>query len=57
VDPVIAIVTYRGTGGRLDDAAQRMLVSIENQLRLPLGGLRPGRSCFTGRRAQGGTAG
>jgi DNA-binding CsgD family transcriptional regulator len=41
VDPVIAIVTYRGTGGRLDDAAQRMLVSIENQLRLPLGGLRP----------------
>jgi DNA-binding CsgD family transcriptional regulator len=41
VDPVIAIVTYRGTGDRLDDAAQRLLSSVENQLRIPLGGLNP----------------
>jgi DNA-binding CsgD family transcriptional regulator len=41
VDPVIAVVTYRGTGDRLDDAAQRLLSSVENQLRVPLGGLNP----------------
>jgi DNA-binding CsgD family transcriptional regulator len=39
VDPVIAVVIYRGRSDRLDDAAQRLLVSVENRLRLPLGGL------------------
>jgi DNA-binding CsgD family transcriptional regulator len=39
VDPVVAIVIYRGPGDRLDEAAQRMLLSIENRLLLPLGGL------------------
>jgi DNA-binding CsgD family transcriptional regulator len=39
VDPVIAIVIYRGPGHRLDEAAQRMVLSVENRLRLPLGGL------------------
>ncbi len=39
VDPVLAIAIYRGPSDRLDEAAQRMLVSIENRLRLPLGGL------------------
>ena len=42
VDPVLAIAIYRGPSDRLDEAAQRMLVSIENRLRLPLGGLGPG---------------
>jgi DNA-binding CsgD family transcriptional regulator len=41
VDPVIAIVIYRGPSDRLDEAAQRMLSSVENRLRLPLGGLGP----------------
>jgi len=40
VDPVLAIAIYRGPGDRLDEAAQRMLGSVENRLRLPLGGLR-----------------
>ena len=44
VDPVLAIAIYRGPSDRLDEAAQRMLVSIENRLRLPLGGLGPVRS-------------
>jgi len=39
VDPVIAVVIYRGPSGRLDNAAQRLLVSVENRLRIPLGGL------------------
>ena len=39
VDPVVAIVTYRGPGDRLDEAAWRMLSSVENRLALPLGGL------------------
>jgi len=39
VDPVIAVVIYRGSGDRLDEAAQRMLGSIENRLRIGLGGL------------------
>ncbi len=38
VDPVIAIVIYRGPSDRLDEAAQRMLWSVENRLRLPLAG-------------------
>ena len=41
VDPVVAIVSYRGPSDRLDEAAQRMLLSIENRLRIPLGGLSP----------------
>ena len=40
VDPVLAVVIYRGRSDRLDDAAQRMLRSIENRLRIPLDGLR-----------------
>jgi ATP/maltotriose-dependent transcriptional regulator MalT len=39
LDHVIAIVTYRGPSDRLDDAAQRMLLSMENRLRILLGGL------------------
>ncbi len=42
VDPVIAIVTYRGPSDRLDEAAQRLLSSIENRLLISLGGLSPG---------------
>jgi tetratricopeptide (TPR) repeat protein len=41
VDPVAALVTYRGPGHRLDEAAQRMLLSVENRLRVPLSGLHP----------------
>jgi len=40
VDPVIIVVTYRGPGGRLDQAAQRMLSGVENRLHIPLKGLR-----------------
>ena len=39
VDPVIAIVTYRGPSDRLDEAARRLLLSVENQLFIPLSGL------------------
>ena len=39
VDPVIAVVIYRGPSDRLDEAAQRMLLSIENHTRIALGGL------------------
>jgi DNA-binding CsgD family transcriptional regulator len=42
VDPVIAVVIYRGRSDRLDDAAQRLLVSVENRLRVVLGGLEAG---------------
>jgi len=41
VDPVVAVVIYRGPGDRLADAAQRLLGSIENRLRIRLGGLGP----------------
>jgi len=41
VDPVIAIMIYRGASDRLDEAALRMLVSVENRLLVPLGGLGP----------------
>jgi DNA-binding CsgD family transcriptional regulator len=41
VDPVLAVVIYRGPSGRLDDASQRMLRSIENRLHVPLDGLGP----------------
>src|SRR5580658_2636613 len=39
VDPVIAIVTYRGPSDRLDEAARRLLLSVENRLLISLGGL------------------
>jgi hypothetical protein len=39
VDPVLAIVINRGPADRLDEAAQRMLLSIENRLLIALGGL------------------
>jgi len=39
MDPVLAIVIYRGTGDRLDETARRLLVSVENQLRISLDGL------------------
>jgi len=39
VDPVIAVVIHRGPGDRLDEAAQRLLGSVESRLRIPLGGL------------------
>jgi DNA-binding CsgD family transcriptional regulator len=41
VDAVVAVVVFRGPVGRLNEAAQRMLRSVENRLRLPLGGLGP----------------
>jgi len=41
VEPVVAVVIYRGPSHRLDEAAQRLLVSFENRLRIPLGGLGP----------------
>jgi DNA-binding CsgD family transcriptional regulator len=41
VDPVIAVMLYRGQAGRLDEAAQRLLGSVENRVRIPLGGLGP----------------
>ena len=40
VDPVVALVTYRG-GTPLDQAAQRMLASLDNRLQIALGGLGP----------------
>ena len=39
VDPVLAVVIYRGPGDRLGEAAQRMLLSVENRLFIPLEGL------------------
>jgi len=39
MDPVLAVVIYRGTGDRLDETARRLLVSVENQLRISLDGL------------------
>ena len=39
VDPVVAMVTYRGTGDRLDQTAQRLLSSVEHRLPIWLGGL------------------
>ena len=42
VDPVLAVVIYRGPSGRLDEASQRMLRSIDNRLHVPLVGLGPG---------------
>jgi AAA ATPase domain len=39
VDPVVAVVTYRGPGRSLDETAQRLLVSVEHNAHLALGGL------------------
>ena len=44
VDPVVAVAVYRGPADRLDESAQRMLLSIENRLHIPLSGLSPMRS-------------
>jgi len=41
VDPVLAVVAYRGPGDRLDEATQRMLRSVENRVRIALDGLGP----------------
>ena len=41
VDPVLAVMIYRGPSDQLDEAAQRMLASVENRLHIPLGGLSP----------------
>ena len=40
VDPAITVVTYRGSGERLGEPAQRMLSGVENRLHIPLEGLR-----------------
>jgi hypothetical protein len=39
VDPVAALLTYRGPGTQLDPAARRLLDSMDHQLHLTLGGL------------------
>jgi DNA-binding CsgD family transcriptional regulator len=39
VDPVAAVLTYRGPGSQLDQAGQRLLASMEHQIHLTLGGL------------------
>jgi antitoxin (DNA-binding transcriptional repressor) of toxin-antitoxin stability system len=39
VDPVLAVLIYRGSSGGLDEAARRLLVSVENRVRVLLGGL------------------
>jgi DNA-binding CsgD family transcriptional regulator len=41
VDPVLAVLVYRGPRDRLDETAQRLLVSVEHRLHIPLGGLSP----------------
>jgi DNA-binding CsgD family transcriptional regulator len=41
VDPVLAVVTYRRTLDRLNEAAHRMLSSVENRLPIMLEGLGP----------------
>jgi DNA-binding CsgD family transcriptional regulator len=39
VDPVLAVVIYRGPSERLNETAQRLLRSVENRVRILLGGL------------------
>jgi DNA-binding CsgD family transcriptional regulator len=39
VDPVLAVAVFRGSRDRLGEPAQRMIVSVEQRLRLPLAGL------------------
>jgi DNA-binding CsgD family transcriptional regulator len=41
VDQVVTIAAYRGASDHLDEAAQRMLVSVEDRASLRLGGLGP----------------
>ena len=57
VDPVITVVTYRGPGDRLDEAAQRMLPSVENRLHHTAGRAGPGRGRVAGGRARDRIAG
>ena len=57
VDPVIAMVIYRGPADRLDEAAQRMLQSVENRLHRTAGGPPSGRGGVAGGRARDGIAG
>ena len=40
VDPVLVVVVVRGERDHLDDVTRRMLISIEQRLRLPVSGLR-----------------
>ena len=40
VDPILVVVMVRGERDHLDDVARRMLISIEQRLRLPMSGLR-----------------
>jgi DNA-binding CsgD family transcriptional regulator len=40
VDPVLAVVTFRGNRDQLEETARRMVVSVEQRLRLALAGLR-----------------
>jgi DNA-binding CsgD family transcriptional regulator len=39
VEPVLAVLIFSGPSDRLDEAAQRLLVSVENRVRVSLGGL------------------
>ena len=39
VDPVVAVMVYRGPADGLDEAIQRMLLSIENRVHISVGGL------------------
>jgi hypothetical protein len=39
VDPVLAVVTYRGSGDLLDEAARRLLSSVEYRVQISLEGL------------------
>src|SRR5262249_40482881 len=41
VDPVLAVFIYSGPSDRLGEAAQRLLLSVENRVRVSLGGLSP----------------
>jgi DNA-binding CsgD family transcriptional regulator len=41
VDPVLAVVIFRGSRDQLGEAAQRLLASVENRLLIRLDGLRP----------------
>ena len=52
VDPVITVVTCRGPGDRLDEAALRLLLSVENRLHLSSGGPGPGRGGVASGRAR-----
>ena len=40
VDPILVVVMVRGERDHLDDVTRRMLISIEQRLRLPMSGLR-----------------